>query len=75
MPGDVNPGEVMVWLRDNLGADAILCNGAGNFNTWLHRFYRVRRFASAARARSPARWATACRRRSAMKRLYPDAHA
>jgi acetolactate synthase-1/2/3 large subunit len=37
VPGDVNPGEIMVWLRDNLPPDAILCNGAGNFNTWLHR--------------------------------------
>jgi acetolactate synthase I/II/III large subunit len=45
VPGAVNPGEVMVWLRENLPADAIVCNGAGNFNTWLHRFYRVRRFA------------------------------
>jgi len=43
-PGPVNPGQVMAWLRENLPADAILCNGAGNFTGWIHRFYRVRRF-------------------------------
>jgi acetolactate synthase-1/2/3 large subunit len=43
-PGAVNLGEVMVWLRDNLPADAILTNGAGNFAAWIHRFYRVRKY-------------------------------
>src|SRR5690349_5984067 len=42
VPGGVNPGAVMVWLRENLKAGSIITNGAGNFNTWLHRFYRVR---------------------------------
>jgi acetolactate synthase I/II/III large subunit len=44
-PGGVNFGAVMVWLRDNLPHDAILCNGAGNFAAWVHRFFRFRRFA------------------------------
>ena len=44
-PGGVNLGAVMVWLRENLPADAILCNGAGNFASWIHRFFRFRRFA------------------------------
>jgi acetolactate synthase-1/2/3 large subunit len=43
-PGNVNLGEIMVWLRDNLGEDAVITNGAGNFAGWLHRFYRVRTF-------------------------------
>jgi acetolactate synthase-1/2/3 large subunit len=43
-PGAVNLGGVMVWLRDNLPADAILCNGAGNYAAWIHRFFRFRRF-------------------------------
>ncbi len=43
-PGAVNLGEVMVWLRDHLPADAILTNGAGNFAAWIHRFYRVRKY-------------------------------
>ena len=44
-PGGVNFGAVMVWLRENLPHDAILCNGAGNFASWVHRFFRFRRFA------------------------------
>jgi acetolactate synthase-1/2/3 large subunit len=42
-PGAVNLGSVMTWLRDQLPADAILCNGAGNYAAWIHRFYRFRR--------------------------------
>src|SRR5262249_51776416 len=45
-PGGVNPGAVMVWLRETLPADTILCNGAGNYAAWIHRFYRFRRFAT-----------------------------
>ncbi len=44
VPGAVNLGEIMVWLRDNLPADAIITQGAGNFSGWVHRFYRVRKF-------------------------------
>jgi len=44
VPGAVNLGEIMVWLRDNLPADAIVTQGAGNFSGWVHRFYRVRKF-------------------------------
>jgi len=44
VPGAVNLGEIMVWLRDNLPPDAIMTQGAGNFSGWVHRFYRVRRF-------------------------------
>ena len=42
-PGNVNLGEIMIWLRENLPADAILCNGAGNYAAWIHRFYRFRK--------------------------------
>jgi acetolactate synthase-1/2/3 large subunit len=44
VPGKVNLGEIMVWLRENLPADAIMTQGAGNFSGWVHRFYRVRKF-------------------------------
>ena len=44
VPGAVNLGEIMIWLRENLPADAILTNGAGNFAAWIHRFYRQRKF-------------------------------
>ncbi len=42
-PGPVNFGEILVWLREALGRDAIICNGAGAYAAWLHRFYRFRR--------------------------------
>jgi acetolactate synthase I/II/III large subunit len=45
-PGAVNLGEIMVWLRENIPDDSFICSGAGNFTTWVHRFYRVRRFAT-----------------------------
>jgi acetolactate synthase-1/2/3 large subunit len=34
----------MLWLNDNLPDDAIICNGAGNYASWIHRYYRFRRF-------------------------------
>jgi acetolactate synthase-1/2/3 large subunit len=45
-PGPVNLSEIMIWLRENLPDDAILCNGAGNFSAWIHRFFRVRGYGS-----------------------------
>ncbi|HET9715536.1 MAG TPA: thiamine pyrophosphate-binding protein [Pseudolabrys sp.] len=44
VPGSVNLGTIMVWLRENLAPDAIVTQGAGNFSGWVHRFYRVRKF-------------------------------
>ena len=32
--------------RASLPTDTILCNGAGNYAVWIHRFYRFRRFAT-----------------------------
>ena len=45
-PGAVNLSEIMIWLRSHLSPDTILCNGAGNYAAWIHRFYRFRRFAT-----------------------------
>jgi acetolactate synthase I/II/III large subunit len=45
-PGDIQLGEIMLWLDENLPADAIFTNGAGNFATWVHRFHQYRRFGS-----------------------------
>ena len=42
-PGPVNLSQIMIWLRGHLPADAIICNGAGNYAGWIHRFYRFRR--------------------------------
>ncbi len=46
VPGAVNLGEIMVWLRENLPPDAIIASGAGNFSGWIHRFYRFRKYAT-----------------------------
>jgi acetolactate synthase-1/2/3 large subunit len=39
IPGKLQMGEVMAHLRETLPSDAIMCNGAGNFTIWLHRFW------------------------------------
>jgi acetolactate synthase-1/2/3 large subunit len=46
VPGDVNLGEIVASWRETLSPDAIICNGAGNFAAWIHRFHRFRRFAT-----------------------------
>ena len=33
-------GAAMKALRDALPADTIVCNGAGNFSGWVHRYWR-----------------------------------
>ena len=43
-PGALQMSEIVRWLSEHLPDDAIICNGAGNFATWVHRFYRYRRF-------------------------------
>jgi acetolactate synthase-1/2/3 large subunit len=70
-PGAVNLGQVMVWLRENLPADAILCNGAGNFAAFIHRFYRVRRF-NAQLASTSGSMGYGLPAAVAMKRMYPE---
>lgn len=44
IPGAFQYGEAMVWLRERLPPDAMVCNGAGNFAGWIHRYYRFRTF-------------------------------
>jgi acetolactate synthase I/II/III large subunit len=34
----------MLWLREHLPGNAIVCNGAGNYAIWVHRYYRYRQF-------------------------------
>jgi acetolactate synthase I/II/III large subunit len=70
-PGGVNFGAVMVWLRENLPADAILCNGAGNYAAWIHRFFRFRRFAHHV-APASGSMGYGVPAAVAMKRLYPQ---
>ena len=69
-PGAVNPGEVMIWLREHLPLDTILCNGAGNYAAWIHRFYRFRSFATHI-APTCASMGYGMPSAIAMQRLYP----
>jgi acetolactate synthase I/II/III large subunit len=71
VPGGVNFGAIVAWLRDHLRDDAMICNGAGNYSTWVHRFYRHRKFATqfAPMAGSMGYGVPAA---VGVKRLYPD---
>jgi len=71
LPGDVNLGEILVWLREHLPADAFLTNGAGNFATWIHRFYRFRRFGTQV-APTSGTMGYGLPAAIAMKRLHPE---
>jgi acetolactate synthase-1/2/3 large subunit len=71
VPGAVNLGEIMVWLRERFSPDDILCNGAGNFSGWLHRFYRLRRLNSFIGPTSGS-MGYGVPAAVAMKRLYPE---
>lgn len=42
MPGALQLGEVLVWLRENLPGDAIVTNGAGNYCGWVNGYYQYR---------------------------------
>ncbi len=39
-PGTVDMPAIVKSLQQHLPADAVLTNGAGNFASWLHRFFR-----------------------------------
>ena len=43
-PGPTQLGEIFIWLRDRMPADAIVTNGAGNFALWVGRYLRFGRF-------------------------------
>ncbi len=45
-PGDVQMGRVMQSLADTLPEDAIITNGAGNYASWIHRFWKFRHYGS-----------------------------
>ena len=40
LPGDIDMPAIVGCLQQHLPADAVLTNGAGNFASWVHRFYR-----------------------------------
>jgi acetolactate synthase-1/2/3 large subunit len=42
VPGPVQMGEIAAWLNKTLPDDALICNGAGNYATWMHRYFQYR---------------------------------
>jgi len=40
LPGDIDMPTVVDLLQKHLPIDAVLTNGAGNFASWVHRFYK-----------------------------------
>jgi acetolactate synthase-1/2/3 large subunit len=40
LPGDIDMPAIVATLAKLLPADAVLTNGAGNFASWVHRFFR-----------------------------------
>jgi acetolactate synthase-1/2/3 large subunit len=45
-PGALQMAGVMAHLKQAMPADTIFCNGAGNYATWVHRFWPFRSYAS-----------------------------
>jgi len=43
-PGPVKLERIMHWLSDTLPDDTIMTNGAGNYATWLHRYFRFKEY-------------------------------
>ncbi len=70
-PGDVNLGAVMIHLREALPDDAVICNGAGNYASWIHRFYRFRQLATHI-APTSASMGYGVPSAVAIKRLHPE---
>lgn len=40
LPGPIDMPAIVQCLQKHLPADAVLTNGAGNFASWMHRFFR-----------------------------------
>ncbi len=43
-PGALQLAEIIASLREQLPPETIVCNGAGNYSGWVHRFWRFRRY-------------------------------
>ena len=70
-PGSLQPAEVVCQLQGALPDNAIITNGAGNFASWVHRFWRHRSYGTqlAPTAGSMGYGVPAA---IGAKRLYPD---
>ena len=71
VPGPVNLGKIVVGLREQLPADAIVTTGAGNFSIWVQRFYRHRKYGTQY-APTSGSMGYGLPSAVAMKRLMPD---
>lgn len=40
LPGDIDMPSIVATVQKHLPADAVLTNGAGNFASWMHRFFK-----------------------------------
>ena len=40
LPGDIDMPAIVGLLQKHLPADAVMTNGAGNFASWVHRFFK-----------------------------------
>ena len=40
LPGDIDMPAIVAHLQKHLPEDAVLTNGAGNFASWIHRFFK-----------------------------------
>jgi len=40
LPGDIDMPAIVATLKKHLPEDAVLTNGAGNFASWIHRFFQ-----------------------------------
>ena len=40
LPGDIDMPAIVASLQKHLPDDAVLTNGAGNFASWVHRFFK-----------------------------------
>ena len=70
-PGNLQMGPVMQHLIATLPKDAILCNGAGNFSIWLHRFWRFQGYGTQL-APTSGSMGYGLPAAVGAKRLYPD---
>lgn len=45
-PAGATMRAVMEYLIENLDSDAVICNGAGNYSGWIHRFWPFREYST-----------------------------
>jgi acetolactate synthase-1/2/3 large subunit len=45
-PGDIQLRKIVQFVNHTLGDQAIICNGAGNYAAWVHRFFHYPAFRS-----------------------------